>query len=313
VEDPGTYTLEVYAEVAGEGTCSFAVSLTCDSDSSDDSSVSDSDSDSSDSDSSDDSSDSDSSDDSSDSDSVLSCSNNVLGPFTGTESNITGFTTDIAVKISEEGRYIFSLTSTNCSSVYFGFDGTGFDATVPIDITVEDPGTYTLEVFARANVGQTCSFAVSLTCDCKGTFPECPGTPAPVTASANVMPFASIVNALTASNDDSSDSSSESSSESGDDMSTTVIDDEVADGGAASFAKAVGSESSATNALFETDDADAEHVTVSLSKETLMNLWALCAVVVLVNVTLCVWCHCKKKAGKQRFAEDEYVSDVQNV
>jgi hypothetical protein len=80
------------------------------------------------------------------------------------------------------------------------------------------------------------------------------------------------------------------------------------------MAKALESDTDA-GGLLDTDGdaADAgDHVMISLSKSTLENLWALCGVVLLVNITLCVWCHCKRKgAAKQRFmGSDPYESEV---
>jgi len=84
-----------------------------------------------------------------------------------------------------------------------------------------------------------------------------------------------------------------------------------------SFARALGSDSDVASGLLGTDGAEGEgeHMEVSLSKETLLNLWGVCAVVIAVNVALCAWCHCRraKKEGNQRFVEDQYVSDVNNV
>merc|ERR1712087_521104 len=86
--------------------------------------------------------------------------------------------------------------------------------------------------------------------------------------------------------------------------------------GSLTAANAVGSESDTVSDLLATaTDGDSEngHVTISLSRDTLLNLWALCAVVVLLNITLCVWCQCRRnKAAKaQRFVSDDpYESEV---
>merc|ERR1712129_141584 len=81
-----------------------------------------------------------------------------------------------------------------------------------------------------------------------------------------------------------------------------------------SAANAVGSESDTVSDLLATDgDSENDHVTISLSTDTLLNLWALCAAVVLLNITLCVWCQCKRnmRPKAQRFVSDDpYESEV---
>jgi len=120
--------------------------------------------------------------------------------------------------------------------------------------------------------------------------------------------------------DDSNDSDSMDSDDSMDFSTTeaviTVARNSFIGGSRRSAANAVGSESDTVSDLLATDgDSENDHVTISLSKDTLMNLWALCAVVVLMNITLCVWCQCKRnKAAKaQRFVSDDPYESERNV
>merc|ERR1712087_10774 len=116
------------------------------------------------------------------------------------------------------------------------------------------------------------------------------------------------------SSDSVSSDSAEFSSTEPEDNSTSVVSP-VTNQGFASLAQAVESESDKDNGLFSTDgDSNGDHVMISLSTNTLENLWALVGVVVLVNIGLCVWCQCKRNAAtkpQQRFVSDDpYESEV---
>merc|ERR1711879_1043181 len=106
--------------------------------------------------------------------------------------------------------------------------------------------------------------------------------------------------------DDSSDTDTDSES----DEDTTDSDDN-------SFAAGFAAEKVAENELVHhLEGQDEEMVdgelTVSLSNETLANLWGIAALLLAVNVTLCVWCHSKMQRAKRkvRFTEDQYGSEI---
>merc|ERR1712013_3551 len=143
-----------------------------------------------------------------------------------------------------------------------------------------------------------------------------PNTPSPVAAVTPAPTEVSFDNET-----DSNSSSSDWVSFDSDSFDSESVDDNsTADGSVvmpfAALAQAVGSESDTVSGLLSADgDSDGEHVMISLSKQTLENLWGLCAVVLFVNIALCAWCQCKRnKAAKQqqqRFVSDDpYVSEV---
>merc|ERR1712130_862886 len=114
---------------------------------------------------------------------------------------------------------------------------------------------------------------------------------------------------------DSDDDSDDTDSDSDSDEDTTDSDDN-------NFAAAFAAQKEAENALLDRIEGDDEEtvdgvpteglLTVSLSKETMVNLWGIFALFTVVNVTLCVWCHLKgQKARKRvRFLEDRYDSEI---
>merc|ERR1711879_732364 len=110
--------------------------------------------------------------------------------------------------------------------------------------------------------------------------------------------------------DDSDDSDDDTDTDSDSDEDTTDSDDN-------SFAAAFAAQKAAENSLmdrFEDDDdvATNEKLTISLSQTTMANLWGIAAMVILVNITLCVWCYLKTQNGKKRvrFMEDQYNSEI---
>merc|ERR1712130_524078 len=118
------------------------------------------------------------------------------------------------------------------------------------------------------------------------------------------------------SDDDSDDTDSDDTdTDSDSDEGTTDSDDN-------NFAAAFAAQKEAENALLDRIEGDDEEtvdgvpteglLTVSLSKETMVNLWGIFALFTVVNVTLCVWCHLKgQKARKRvRFLEDRYDSEI---
>merc|ERR1711971_1527369 len=171
--------------------------------------------------------------------------------------------------------------------------------------------------------------------------PVAPVTPAPVApvTPAPVDPITPTNSSASSDSGSDSESVSDSASEDFDDSDSMGSDDSddsmdfnttetVITGARNSFiggsrrfrrnsaANAVGSESATVSDLLATDgDSENDHVTISLSKDTLINLWGLCAVVVLMNITLCVWCQCKRnKAAKaQRFVSDDPYESERNV
>ena len=101
------------------------------------------------------------------------------------------------------------------------------------------------------------------------------------------------------------------------DSDTVSVDTDSSDN---SFAAAFSAQKEAENVLM--DRLDAEEgvdneveegmLTVSLSKDTMANLWGIFALFTAVNITLCVWCHLKANKGKKRvrFLEDRYDSEI---
>merc|ERR1712130_70615 len=70
---------------------------------------------------------------------------------------------------------------------------------------------------------------------------------------------------------------------------------------------------------FDEDDSNTQDLitegdlTVSLSASTMYNLWGIAVLFVVVNVTLCCWCHLKSQKGKKKVRFEQDVLPDANV
>merc|ERR1711879_1071544 len=105
------------------------------------------------------------------------------------------------------------------------------------------------------------------------------------------------------------DSDTDTDTDSDSDEDTTDSDDN-------SFAARFAAQKAADNQLDRFEDQEdipsEGRLTISLSQKTMANLWGIAALIIVVNMTLCVWCFLKTQNGKKRvrFMEDQYNSEI---